>query len=278
MKQQKKDQFVVAYLGDLSDNAVSGVLSHARRLAAFLQKGLILLYVDDPSYKGPTTDEAEALLADKKADGETYCALKGDTKTVIAALPTLLNAVAVVAYADAQARRNTPANAKQLLRNFSECKTAYLVVQRQFDQQRRQYAPRVGFTVDYLRESKEKFLWASYLARFDGSSLFALYVDYSDEGLKQKWYNNMKFLLKFLEGFKLSFQPVVIGSKPSNIDLQAVEFAHANAIDMLCCLTTKDKDFLDKLAGPQEQQTIVNQWQIPILFLNPRDDLYVLCD
>ena len=271
-----KDQFVVAYLGDLSQSASSCVLSHARRLASFLQKGLILLYIDDSSYKGPSTDEAEALLGALKAEGETYCAMRGDTKTVIASLPTLLSAVAVVAYVDRQARRGTPGNAKQLLRNFSECKTAFLTVQAPCEGEH--YAKRVGFSVDYSRESKEKFLWASYMARFNGSSLFALYVDYSDEGLKQKWYNNMKFLLKFMDNLKLNFQPAIIGTKPSNIDIQAVQFAHQHAIDLLCCVTTKDKDFLDKLAGPQEQQTIVNQWQIPILFLNPRDDLYVLCD
>jgi len=47
---------------------------------------------------------------------------------------------------------------------------------------------------------------------------------------------------------------------------------------LLIAVTTKEKDGLEFFVGVQEQRTIVNRERIPILFLNPREDLYVLCD
>lgn len=270
----KKDQFVVAYIADFDHADV--VLSHAVQLSSMLHKGLILLYIEDTKYPCPSTAEAETRLQAIKPPDAVYCAMKGDTREIIGVLPTLLNAVVAVAGVDASAPRRSPLNPKTVLRNFAECKIAFLTAQKPADGQ--VYAKRVGITVDFKKESKEKLLWGSYFVRFNQSSLYALYVDYKDDGHKQKWYSNMKFLLKFMNSLSLQFQPCVIGTNANNLDLQAVDYAHANAIDLLCCVTTKDKDLLDQLIGPQEERTIANRWQIPILFLNPREDLYVLCD
>ena len=126
-----KDQFVIACLADLSMNDI--VVSHACFLAQMLNKGLILLYVEDPHYKGPTIAEAEPILkAIEASHPETHpahVAMKGNTREIIDALPTLLNGVIAVAGVNPQNRRNNPTHPRQVLHNFASCKIAYLTVQ-----------------------------------------------------------------------------------------------------------------------------------------------------
>ena len=48
----------------------------------------------------------------------------------------------------------------------------------------------------------------------------------------------------------------------------------------LITLTTdlRKRDILEWFIGTQEQRIVRNSLLMPILFLNPRDDFYVLCD
>ena len=274
---QKKDQFVVAYLTCLDDTDT--VISHALFLSKILNKGLILLYICDKNYTSVTPEEAQLKLEQIKSSiigaDVSYCALQNKTKEVINVLPTLLNAVVVVAEVKKEAKRRTPTHAKELLKNFSECKIAYLTVQEPLQKTTFDH---VGMSIDFKKESKEKLVWASYYARFAHSQVHALYNDYKDEGLKTKWYSNMKFLAKFFDSLQISFIPHIIPNKSTYLDVNALEYASQQNYDLMVCVTTKDKDALEFFIGVQEERIIVNSAHIPILFLNPREDLYVLCD
>jgi len=105
-----------------------------------------------------------------------------------------------------------------------------------------------------------------------------LYYDYKDEFLRTKWYANMTQLHKLYSSLNISFEPHIIESKSTYMDVNALRYAAANGYGMLIAVTTKEKDGLEFFVGVQEQRTIVNDEHIPILFLNPREDLYVLCD
>ena len=133
----KKDQFVIAYLTDLTDTDT--VVSHAAFFAQRLNKGLILLHISDPRYTKVTPDEAERdlkkicdtqTLKHSSTQAFTYVALSGETKQVLSSLPTLLNAVLVVAQVDAKAGRKKPTNRRNVLRNFADCRAAFLTVQK----------------------------------------------------------------------------------------------------------------------------------------------------
>lgn len=283
----KKDQFIIAYFADFGHTDV--VLSWALFLAQMLGKGLILLHISDPRYTDTTPDQAEQELQKIKSDinsnrrfsglsanNVSYAALKGDSRQVITALPTLLNAVAVVAEVDAHAGRRSALGAKSLLRNFAECKTAFLIAQDPI--RNASDLKDVALTVDFRKESKDKFIWSSYFPRFGGITNHVLYYDYKDEFLNRKWYANMQQLHKLYTGLGITFKPEIIESKSTYQDLNALRFCHENNIGMLISVTTKEKDGLEFFIGVQESRTIINSQRIPILFLNPREDLYVLCD
>lgn len=285
-QKEKKDQFVIAYIADFDQTKT--VLSYAVYMSQMLSKGLILLHICDPKYSPLTPDEAEAklqALRQRTLENSrynlstlnlTYAALKGETAKVIDALPTLLGAVVVVAQADAKARRNSALSSKAILKNFAGCKTAFLVAQEPLRDTSRM--KNVAVSIDFKKESKDKAIWSSYFPRFGGSRMHILYYDYKDEFLRAKWYANMTQLHKLYSSLDISFEPHIIESKSTYMDINALRYAAANGYGMLIAVTTKEKDGLEFFVGVQEQRTIVNDERIPILFLNPREDLYVLCD
>lgn len=280
-EKQKKDQFVIANLPDLDHT--EAVIAYASNLAHRLNKGLILLHIIDPQYHGPDADESETRLQElqnatalnPQVSSVSYITLKGNTRDLIESIPTLLNGVVAVTASDLHADRRSPLHPKQILKDFSRSKIAYLVV-------RCDLVPKVfsqvALTIDFHRESKEKLIWSSYFARFGGSQLHVLYHDYKDSGLRQKWYNNMRFLHKFFSNLGITFIPHIVSGKASNVDADALPFIDQAQYDLLVAVTTKEKDLFDSLLGTQEQRTIRNPQGIPVLFLNPRDDIYVLCD
>lgn len=279
-KKEKKDQFIIAHIADLGQTET--VLSYGTYLAAKLHKGLILLYICDPKYTQLTTSDAEGKMKDLVASlpesgvVASYAVLKGATREVVAALPTLLNAVVVVAQVDKHARRRSPLSRKSILKNFADCRAAFLVAQEPL--KRGADIKDVAMAVDFKKESKDKFIWSSYFPRFFGAMMHILYYDYKDQFLHSKWYANMTQLHKLYSDLGISFQPHIIGSKSTYQDINALRYAAEQGYGLFVAVTTKEKDGLEFFIGVQEQRTVTNRWHIPILFLNPREDLYVLCD
>lgn len=275
-----KDQFVIAYLADLS--MADEVMSHAAFLASMLNKGLILLYVEDQQYKNTphaqVTDTLLQLEAKYSHVNPAHVAMRGKTQEVINALPTMLNGVVAVAGVNAGARRGSLTHPRQVLRLFSQCKIAYLTVQAQLLSP--QAYSSVAYGVDFRKESKEKLIWASYFARFGASRLTMLHFDYSDEGLRAKWHNNVLFMKKFFKGLGVSYEDSVVSGRALFPETIICQSAYDRGCGLLISVTTdtRDLDFLEWFAGTHEQRIIRNSNKLPILFLNPRNDIYVLCD
>lgn len=276
---KQKDQFIVAYISNLEQP--HAVLSHAYYLSRMLNKGLILLHISDPRYTRLTTSEAELRLQRLRdtlpADANvTYVALKGKTREVVEKLPVLIGAVALVCHVDAKARRRHPQHARELLSNFRSCKVAYLTVQEPMRNPRQ--LQNVALVVEFKKETKEKFIWASYFARFNHSVVHALHYDYKDEMLRRKWFDNMKFLHRLFSALGIGFTPHVIPDKSTFEDVNALRYCAEQHYDLLVSVTTDERDLLEFFIGTQERRTIVNSQHIPVLLLNPREDLYVICD
>lgn len=275
-----KDQFVIACLADLSMS--DAVVSHACQLAVMLNKGLILLYVEDSRYGNASVEAvAPALLKIEAEHPEVHpahVAMKGDTKEVVSALPTLLNGVIAVVGVNPQANRKSPTHPHEVLRTFSGCKIAYLTVQKPHSSSK-DYL-RIGYGIDFRKESKEKLIWASYFARFNNSELVMLHYDYSDEGLHGKWYNNVRFMNKFFKNVGVSYRSEVVSGRALFPETLVCHKAAELDCGVFISTTTdtRDLDVLEWFAGVQEDRIIKNAHQLPVLFLNPRDDIYVLCD
>jgi len=273
-----KDQFVIAYLADFS--MAESVLSHAAELARMLNKGLILLYVEDPRHKLLTVGEAEPRLIQLESTlpalNPAHAALKGDTRQIINALPTLLNGVVVVAGVNPRAPLHSLTAPRRVLRNFAQCKIAYLTVQQPLA------APYtdVAYSIDFHKESKEKLIWASYFARFNRSQLHMLHFQYTDPGLRNKWHNNVLFMDKFFASLNITYTPQPVEGRslfPETIVCAAAAQA-GHSLLISVTTDTRSRDVIEWFVGAAEDRIIRNPNRLPVLFINPRNDIYVLCD
>lgn len=281
MAKLKKDQFVIACLEHEADAGV--VLPMARHCAAQLGKGIIVLNVS----------------ADGKSDwikqyGLPFVGLKGDWKTAVDGLPTAFGGVLAITAVDNAAPRLSIKHPSTLLRTFADCKIAYLAVRAesgpkdaipQAEDTTPDYQawPRATFfTLDHRRESKEKLIWASYMVRFFGSRLTVATPEYKDAGFRERLRNNLLFTQKMYRSLGVDYRTAPI--QASNIkspDITLSETATLQTADsaLLIAMTTdrRDRDLGDLVAGPAELR-LLKRCPVPTLFLNQRDDIYVLCD
>ena len=262
---QKRDQFVIACLSSSRD--ADTVLPYAQQCADHLGKGLVALTC------GPA-EETEWVTQ----LGVPYAALRCEWHEAIANMPALLGAVLAIAVVNPQAPRSAFSNPRRFLRNFAECKTAYIALPTDFHTPRSAFRS-VALTLTHHRESKEKLIWASYFARFFASRIRILHHTYHDETLHSRWRNNMRYLDKVFGSLNLSYEEeeLTLSSEFANPDFAALT---RQGIDLLIALATdqRDRDLADLLMGPPELRLLRRAGSLPILLLNRRDDLYVLCD
>ena len=129
--------------------------------------------------------------------------------------------------------------------------------------------------LDIERQNKEKALWAGYFSRFYGSGIHILYPKYKDEGLAKLVYDNVAFVEKLYENLEVTYEKHEI--QPQNyLDAYALEFAPQVQAGASVIMMTRYYTLGDILTGPRERK-IIGRSELPILCINQRDDLYVLC-
>jgi hypothetical protein len=177
-----------------------------------------------------------------------------------------------------KAKRGSLTHPRTVLHLFNECKIAYLTVQQRL-QDPHNY-DRVAFGVDFRKESKDKLVWASYFARFNHSQLNMLHFYYSDEGLRKKWSNNVLFMNKLFANLGVSYTDHVVSGHALFPETIICDSAAQQGCGLLISVTTdtRDLDVIEWVAGVAEHRTIRNLACLPVLYINPRNDIYVLCD
>lgn len=273
-----KDQFVIVCVDSATTAATA--LPWARHWAEQLNhKSLFALHV---SRDGGTPDWLTRLDV-------PYVSLQGDWHTAIEGLPTAFNGILAVTAVDPTAPRTSLAHPKTLLHEFRDCKVAYLVVSDTSGLHNTATPPPGGpessglrgrplavLTMTHHREGKEKLVWASYLARFLRYNIAIAHPDYRDGDLRMRWRNNMRFVDKLFSPLGIDYTTPTL-PKLTQVDMLAIEHLHP---DILIARTTdtRERDLVDWLLPRIEPRLLTHHSHTPILFLNPRDDLYILCD
>lgn len=280
MKQgEKQDQFIVVYVHDLDNISLSR--DYAVFFSRMLNKGIILLHISDTKYTAVSPDEAEIKLKSliklfPEEQKVSYAALKGNSGKLLSALPNMFGAVLIIT----EVRNNNKTRScspKSLLRNLYASRIAYLTVQQPMQQEGNPLGI-VLLTLDSLRESKEKVLWATYFGRFHQSQTLLVTENSNDSYLKQQIEYNVAFTSKIFGNFNLPIKRLSFPKQKGNIDVLAPVIAKQYHAGIVICQTTKNRNLAHRLFGSAEEKVIVNAEHIPILFLNPRSDLYVLCE
>ena len=126
--------------------------------------------------------------------------------------------------------------------------------------------------VAFLPEEKEKGSYSSNMGRFLGSEIQILQAkDYGTRAQK-----NVDAITKVYDGFELKYS-VEMGKKDSfKVEKEAVEMAMSGEYGMVLITNSRDYGLDDIIFGPKEQH-LFKQTTTPLMCINPRGDLYVLC-
>ena len=128
-------------------------------------------------------------------------------------------------------------------------------------------------TLDIERQNKEKALWAGYFSRFYGSVIHILYPKYKDEGLVKLVRDNVDFVEKLYDNLEITYDKYQV---PSHSHLDAYALTDTHESGALVIMMTRYYTLADVLTGPRERK-IIGKTGMPVLCINQRDDLYVLC-
>lgn len=131
--------------------------------------------------------------------------------------------------------------------------------------------------LDSHQQSKEKSLWAGYFSRFYQATVHVLLTAYKDEYLKNRLYENTKFTEKLYENLEIKYKKHFVAEVKDDIDIFSLEFAPSVEASLVLIMTTKFFTIFDYIFGTQELKIIANDSDLPVMLINRRDDLYVLC-
>lgn len=134
----------------------------------------------------------------------------------------------------------------------------------------------VVLPVDIGRQAKEKALWAGYFSRFYQATIHILHCRYADEGLRQQVDDNIAFVEKLYQNLDVKYQLDEVAIQPS-LDRYALEFAPTMGATLVVAIMTRYRTLADILMGVEEKKLVGNPTDFPVLCINQRDDLYVLC-
>jgi len=130
--------------------------------------------------------------------------------------------------------------------------------------------------LDIERQAKEKALWAGYFSRFYQSTIHLLYPNYQDKGLLKQLTDNIDFVKKLYQNLEIRYDEQRVQVKGS-VDCFSIEYAPELNATLTVMMMTKYMTLGDLLLGSHEKKMIGNPQGLPVLCINQRDDLYVLC-
>ena len=130
----------------------------------------------------------------------------------------------------------------------------------------------IVFPVDFKRENKEMLNWVSYLHRHFNPKFHIIKPNTTDVGFIKKIKANIAFSRKFMDNKSVDYEIHTAEGKKS-FPLEIMEFGKNINADLILILSTKNIGLTDFVLGAQEQYVIANSSKIPVMVVNPRDDL-----
>jgi len=248
------------------------VIVHGARMAGILRKELCLLALwKDKKQKPEIQEKLSHLSRSLKVNlpdlQVSNLILKGTLENNIIRLVDEYNSVLVVLHQN---------RIKQSMRAFRESSIAFLFVNGNAPEYL-QYK-QVLVPLDYRKASKETSLWASYFGRFNKSQIRIVYAHETDKDQAARLKKNIDFFQKFLSSVNVSNQLVAGKTSSWRICEETLENASAMHGDVMIFSGSTSISLLDLLVGLPEKKIVQKAGPLPILLINPRKDICMICD
>ncbi len=130
----------------------------------------------------------------------------------------------------------------------------------------------IVFPIDFKKESKEKLNWVTYFYKYFSPKFHIIKPNTTDVGFIKRIKANIAFARKFMDSKNVDYEMHTANGKKS-FQIEIMDFAKEINADLILILSTKNIGLTDYVIGAQEQYVIANSSKIPVMVINPRDDL-----
>ncbi len=155
------------------------------------------------------------------------------------------------------------------LKVITGSKCPFIVVQ---DSPKHKELKNIIVPIDFSVEDKEKLVWTKFLAQFLPAKFHLTYVDVTDPIVKKRTKANVVVASKYMSERNIEYDIHKLEGK-GDFSALVLEFAKSIDSDLVMIMTTKNIRFQDYILGAEEQKIIANEFKLPIMCINPREDL-----
>ena len=132
--------------------------------------------------------------------------------------------------------------------------------------------------IDFRKASKDTSLWASYFGRFNKANINLIYARETERERAAKLTRNLNFFRKFLSSLNVSHR-VYSGKTTSwGIYEEAISRTDEFLGDLLIISGSSNVTLIDLIVGLPEKKLLRKAGKLPVLMINPKKDICVLCD
>lgn len=136
---------------------------------------------------------------------------------------------------------------------------------------------KIFMPIGFRRSDKETAVWASYFARFGNSEITIIFSREPNEAMDKETKNNVKFIRNMFNKLNVVSNLIPTEVNSGKLHDETIKIAYEAKNSLIVIASTRYYGIEHFFIGPIELHTIKNQYKIPVLCINPRKDLYVLC-
>ncbi len=242
------------------------LLRSASKLAIQLQKTFgVLSFVDSEEHIPARKNEMKTVLSELNLTHSRIFVRTNNSNTLTEICEELDASFLLIQQVD-----NNSKSIRGSLNNCRELRIPYILYKDSFGELDLQ---KVILPVGFLEEEIEKAQFASAFGRFCGSEIKMLLAnDYGSKAAVTA--NRMKLLFDKFD-FRYTLDK---GKKDSfKVETEAVQVAEDEHAGLIIVSASRDYGLDDILFGPKEYH-VLKKASVPVLLVNPRGDLYALCD
>jgi len=254
--------------------SMNEAILHGVRVAGIFKKELCLFHPIEKGDKG-TKLEAQKKLGNliRKLKKKTHhspissLTLKGDLKDTINQATEQYDAIMLVL---------TPENIKKKLPALQQSPIPFLFVKGN-NSEYLKYS-QIMLPVDFRKVMKDTALWASYFGRFNQASISLLSAQEKNQETAEQTEENVRSIKELLVRLNLNVQHQTAENGSFRLPFEALGRCTQGNGNLLIIPSSQHISLIDLLAGLPESRIIRQAGSLPVLCINPRRDMYILCD
>ncbi|PTN09847.1 hypothetical protein C8N47_103141 [Mangrovibacterium marinum] len=136
----------------------------------------------------------------------------------------------------------------------------------------------VMLPVDYRKVMKDTSLWASYFARFNQSAINVLCARENAKENQKMVKKNRLFIEQLLRKFKVNAHIEQAQKGSFGLPTEALERSKTRGDKLMIIPASQHINLIDLLVGLPETKLIRQAKNIQVMCINPKRDMYILCD